>query len=355
MAIFSTYFSAKPILSKGCLYNYISSDRSDGKTTNIKIQVVLDYFTNMQKHISMVIRRYKTEMTPAFYNNFLSKALSNIDDLQEITEEERETLKIASEYQYRYANDGIEVRKDDDDTWDRMCFFTPLSKAGKTKSHYDTYSERMFKIHFDEYIPLDGRYLPDEMTLLNELYTSVDRDRKVVRLLLYGNKIDLFNPFFNYFDLHIDIENAKLRTYRNNTLAVQIYINREHKEAREDDKLSELFSGTKYANYRTGAVLNQYMIKKGDITSAADYFCSFKSEVGEGTVWYDGNYIISCKQRRDGFVITDTIYNIDRQQYQINYGKFATTFRSMYRQGKVLFESNDAFHRFEPILRKAGN
>lgn len=352
MSKYSTYFSSRYILSKNSLYNVILSDRSDGKTTNIKIQVILDYFTKEQ--ISMVVRRYKTEMTQTFYIGFLDKVFNNIDDIKEITEEEREIIRKAKKYEYKYGSDGICVRKNKKTKWERMCFFVVLSTSGKKKSAYDTFCDKIFKIHFDEYVPLDGRYLPDDMTYLNELYTSVDRDRNVVQLILYGNKIDLFNPFFNFFDLRLDINSAKMRTYRNGTLSVQIYINEEHKEERTQSKLSELFSGTNYEEYRVGNVLNELQIKKGNIEKA-EYMCSFKSEIGEGSIWYDGNYIISRRIRKDGYLITDKIYNTDREQYQVNYGRFAKTFRLMYRKGQMVFESVEAFHAFEPILRKAGN
>ena len=352
MSKYSTYFSSKYILSKNSLYNIVLSDRSDGKTTNIKIQVILDYFQKGQ--ISMVVRRYKTEMTQTFYIGFLDKVFNFIDDIKEITDEEREVIRKAKKYEYKYGSDGIMVRKNKKAKWDRMCFFVVLSTSGKKKSAYDTFCDRIFKIHFDEYVPLDGRYLPDDMTFLNELYTSVDRDRNVVQLILYGNKIDLFNPFFNFFDLKLDINSAKMRTYRNGALSVQIYINEEHKEERTTSKLSNLFDGTTYEDYRIGNVLNELQIKKGDIVNA-DYVCAFKSETGEGTIWYNGNYIISRKQRKDGYLITDKIYNTEREQYQVNYGRFAQTFRQMYRKGKMCFDSIEAFHYFEPILRKAGN
>ena len=97
MSNYNSYFTAKYILSKKSLYNIVLSDRSDGKTTNIKIQVILDYF--QQGHISMVVRRYKTEITQTFYIGFLDKVFNNIDDLKEITEEEREVLRVAKKYE----------------------------------------------------------------------------------------------------------------------------------------------------------------------------------------------------------------------------------------------------------------
>lgn len=47
-------------------------------------------------------------------------------------------------------------------------------------------------------MPLDGRYLKDEMILLLEFWKSIDRDRDQTLIHCYGNKIDLFNPFFDF-------------------------------------------------------------------------------------------------------------------------------------------------------------
>lgn len=342
--MFKSYFSAKHVLDKGALFNYVLSDRSDGKTFDCKVRALYDF--KNKGTISIYMRRFKTELTASVYESFFNDVLG---DLKPEKEKYRQDFK---DWEFRGFKRGVQAKKPMSDKWEWIVFFIPLTMSGKMKSQLDSYIQKIETINFDEYVPLDSRYAPNEMTLLLEFWKSVDRDREKVQLIILGNRITSFTPFFDYFDLHLEITQDKIRTYRNGTLAVQIYSNKEHRQEREKGKFASLVEGTEYDSYNSGGVLETLQLKVASHIGSK-YFSSFKTSLGEGTIWTNGNgFIISQAKRKDGFVICDKMYNTGREEFLVTYARFATNFKHIYRAGRMYFEDEGAYHLFEDILKK---
>ena len=68
--MYKSYFTSKEILSKGSIFNLVLSERSDGKTYDCKTTAMEDY--EKDKSTLLYIRRWKTEITPEMYNNFMN-------------------------------------------------------------------------------------------------------------------------------------------------------------------------------------------------------------------------------------------------------------------------------------------
>ena len=347
MSQFKTFFTARPILSKGALFNEVLSDRSDGKTFDCAQRSLEDY--ERDKSINIYMRRFKSEFDASLYDGFFIKNLE-----QEFNERFRS-------WHFRGSKRGIQVctdenYKDKDAIWDWIVFFVPLTMSAKLKSHFDGYTSRLHIINFDEYVPLDDRYATNEMTLLLEFWKSIDRDRDSTQLIILGNRITAFNPFNDYFNLQMDITGAKCKTYRNGSLAVQIYVNKEHREARSNTLFRSLIKDTAYDGYDAGGVLESARMKCAN-RKGAEYFASFKSVIGEGTIWtsqkgrFGRNFIISASKRKDGIMLVDQIHNTGREEYTITYGKFAPLFRDLYKTGSLFYEDINAYRNFEPLLR----
>lgn len=338
--MFQTYFDARFILSKNALISLVFSDRSDGKTFNCKLRALEDYVKN--KAITIYMRRFKTEITEKLYNCFFDEVL-NIP-----------SYKKYKCYEFKGSRKGIQIRRIDEEDWDWIILFVPLSVAGRLKSQISEV-HRINIIDFDEYVPLDGKYLKDEVSLLLEFWKTIDRDRDSTQLLILGNRITPFNPVFDYFGIDLELTKDKLKLYKNNTIAVQLYSNKEHRLAREQGKFKEMIKNTEYESYDNGGILNALDVKIKD-RKGYDYLCSFKTERGEGSIWYKyGSLVISEYKRDDGYVITDKIYNIPRKSYLCTFGKFASNFKMVYRRGDMFFETEKAFYIFEKILLKCGS
>ena len=202
--IFSSYFSARFVLEKGAVFSLVLSDRSDGKTFDCKARALEDYEKN--KHISIYVRRWKTELGPEVYNNFFSEVWEN-----------NENYIRFSEWEYKYSKTKIQVRKSKDDKWDTILYFIPLSVASRWKSKIQEI-KRIHVIDFDEYVPMDNKYLPDEPTLLLDLWKTLDRDRNVLQMIILGNRIVPFCPVLSYFNIDLKIGSKDIiRLYKDNT------------------------------------------------------------------------------------------------------------------------------------------
>lgn len=340
--LFNSYFSARFVLSKGALINLALSDRSDGKTFDCKARALEDYEKN--KNITIYMRRWKTEIDSDVYNNFFNEVWEN-----------NENYKRFEEWEFKGSKTKIQVRQNKTDKWDTIIYFIPLSVASRWKSKIQ-HIKRIKIIDFDEYIPMDNRYLPNEITLLLDFWKTIDRDRDIVQIGIFGNRIVPFCPIFDYFGIDLKIgDKDMIRLYKDNTLAVQIYSNKEHREKRKEGKFNKLVKGTSYEDYNNGGVL--YTLDLGIMTrTGADFFCRFKTERGTGTIWWkDEKLIISEYDRKDGYLLMDNPYNIEGEKYLCTYGKFPNYFKNVYRRNEMFFETEKAYYIFEPILIKIGN
>ena len=278
MKTYSQYFSAKPLLSKGAIFNLALSDRSDGKTFDIKYRALENYLKDKSQH--MLVRRWSTEITTSMATSFFN----------EVFDKKPEMAAAFEGMEFKGTTNGVWVRpsvpqgEKNTNPWDQMIYLVPLTKAGKLKSNWDV--KRIVEIDFDEYAPLDGRYIKDEMIYLLELYKSVDRDRYTTKLCIFGNKIDPFNPLFSFFGLDLSIDKNKMRVYRNGTLAVQIYSCLEHREHVAASPFNDLVAGTSYEGYNAGSILhaNYFPIRKVDKQNDKLLF-RFITPHGKGSVW----------------------------------------------------------------------
>ena len=340
--LFKSYFSARFVLSKKALISLCLSDRSDGKTFDCKARALEDYEKN--KDITIYVRRWKTELGPEVYNNFFNEVWEN-----------NENYKKYSEWEFKYSKNKIQVKTSPKSEWDTILYFIPLSVASRWKSKIQNV-KRIKIIDYDEYIPMDNRYLPDETTLLLDLWKTIDRDRDEVQILICGNRIVPFCPILDYFNIDLKIGNKDMiRMYKDDTLAVQIYSNKEHREKREEGRFRKLVKDTKYNGYDTGEVLYALDLELKS-HEGFDYFCQFKTERGCGTLWYKaGIIVVSEYKRKDGFILMDKNYNVVGEKYLCTYGKFPVLLKNVYRRNEMYFESERAFYIFEKILTKVGS
>lgn len=340
--MFKEYFSAKYLLSKGAVYSGAFSDRSDGKSFDCKVRALEDF--DKYDYASIYVRRFKTEITETLYTTYFNKLLT--------IEPYKTKYK---DWEFKGCRTGVLARRNASEKFRYIVYFVPITCSGRLKSQFDGEYQRIINIDFDEYIPLDNRYAPNEMDLINEFYKTIDRDRDVVRFNFFGNKITYFCPLFDYFKVDLMLSGKEtIRLYKDGMLAIQIYVSKEHREARKESKFSKLMQGTSYEDYNNGGILNALDLKIEKHNDKCKPFASFKSKVGEGSIWYNQNkeFIISCSSRNDLLVICDEMYNIkNREMVLITFGRLATDFKNYYRLGRIHFESEKAFHLFEPLLK----
>lgn len=345
--MFSTYYTAKPLLDKNALTSMCLSDRSDGKTLNIKTRGFENYLKDKSQFV--YLRRWKSEITQEMYEKFYFELQDKVVSNEFVGEE---NIKEIINYEFMGTKNGCYTRKKGDKQWDLICYFVPLTMAGKRKSTFNV--RRITSIEYDEFVPLDGRYIKSEMNLLMEFYKSIDRDRDKTRLNIFGNKIDPFNPFFDYFDIHMGIQKQRIKMYKDDTIAIEIYENKEHREIRNKSRFSTMIKGTKYEDYNNGGILNDKVSKIASPQGGC-YFSSFMTELGEGCIYTRNDCVfVTANKRKDGNIIVDKIYNTGRKEYMCTFGNLPNFFKQAYKQGNLYYDSKKTEHIFEPLLNKIG-
>lgn len=113
--MFNTYFSAKYILSKGALFNYVLSDRSDGKTFDCKARALENF--EQDGNITVYMRRYKTEITEKLYTTFFDEVISV------------KGFERFKDWTFKGTKQGVQVKRGD--KWEWIIYFVPLTMSGK--------------------------------------------------------------------------------------------------------------------------------------------------------------------------------------------------------------------------------
>lgn len=350
--MFNSYFDSNEIHSKGALTNFVLSDKSDGKTFDIKVKGFIRYFKNKSQFIYM--RRWKSEISKEMYETFFNELITRVQNNTYVpnNKEEYEIVKNIVNFDFLGTKHGVYIKDKESGKWDIICYFTPLTMCGKRKSTYDV--ARITHIEYDEFVPMDKRYCPDEMKLIYEFWKTIDRERDETVLTFYGNRIDQFNPFFDFFKITLGIEKEKIKLYKNDTIAIQIYVNKEHREERKKSRFSDMVKGTSFENFDNGGTLFKDTIKIAQVNNGI-YFMSFKTEIGEGSIFRNKSYlVISSRIRKDGDLLVDKIYNTGRDEYVCTYANLPTYFKSMAKRGLIYYDKEQTYHSFEPILNKIG-
>lgn len=350
--MFKSYYDGSTIQSYGALTNMTLSDRSDGKTFNIKTKGFARWVKNKSQYV--YLRRWKSEIAPEMYSTFYDEVVNAVSCGSFVCpiKEEKELVEQIIKYEFMGTKTAVYARLKGTKQWDTVCYLLPLTMTSKKKSVLSI--KRITHIEYDEFVPLDGRYVPSEMNVLMEFYKSVDRDRDSTVLNLYGNRIDNFNPFFDFFDIHIGIQKEKIKLYKGGTVAIQVYVNKEHREEREKTRFNMMTKGTAYEDYNIGGTLFSDIVKISN-TNNCTYFMSFKTEIGCGTIYTRENkVVVSSKIRKDGTVLVDKIYNTGRQEFVCTFGKIPQWLKTHVRTGRLYYDNEKTYHSFEPILNKIG-
>lgn len=350
--MFNTHYDATEIQSYGALTNMTLSDRSDGKTFNIKSKGFARWLKDKSQYV--YLRRWKSEIPYEMYTTFYDEVIDAVERGVYTcpVETEKALVEQIVDFEFLGTKTAVYVRKKGTKQWKVICYLLPLTMTAKKKSVLKI--KDITHIEYDEFVALDGRYIPSEMNILMEFYKSVDRDRDKTVLELYGNRIDNFNPFFDFFDIHMGIQKEKIRLYKNNTVAIQIYVNKEHREERQKSRFNTMVEDTSYQGYNDGGTLFSDVVKISS-TANCSYMMSFKTEVGEGSIYVRENkVVVSSKIRKDGDLLVDKIYNTGRQEYVCKYAKIPQWLKSNVRTGRLFYDNEETYHRFEPILNKIG-
>lgn len=234
------------------------SDRSDGKTTQIKRFISEDFQQNGKAPI--FLRRYMTEYTTDVINEFFT------------SDEYKKTPFYKSVAGYEFTPQPLKDMKGrtigytilynvkgKTDEQKPAVLLSSLSTVARLKSALSR--ETYQNIYIDEYIPLDNRYTPNEPLTILETYKTIDRKHYDNQIMICGNKITRFNPIFQYWNIKHWKQGI---TQINPEFDLFVWSSKENREAEAAGRFGTLTSGTEYAGYNAGEFLISFeeLIKK---------------------------------------------------------------------------------------------
>lgn len=233
------HFNGLSIFSYNAIFNFINTNRNLGKTWIFKYRAVKRALKRGKKCIW--VRTFENEVKECINTFFSSKDLRKFCGLVEYNKKTSPNGNF-----YRQGNTFYIKRKN------KFVWFLKVVRVGSDNAMRSADDVDVDTIVYDEYTttPQKIRYYNGNLVdNFIDMFISAKREHKVNCYFL-GNKENVINLFFNYFNLkNIDLSKEFIKLYKNNSILV-CNINNIPKEKNEyDKKLKCLFENTNYGNY----------------------------------------------------------------------------------------------------------
>lgn len=297
------YYNLKPILECDALYNIIYGGRDNGKSFSVKGYVIKDFYENGNQF--GYIRRWTEDVTASLARQYFTDL-----PVEDYTNGELNLVDAGRGY-FELSKYNIETDKKSDR---QVCgYYFPISKASRYAS---TAYPNLKNIIIEEFVPIDGRYAPQEMELLNHLISTILRHHPDCKIFLIANSISRISPYWTEFEVEGIIRKQEIG---------EIYvIERDTKDgaqriaieyARPRPEGNKLFSGKRETMNVEGKWLADPHPHIDDINtwtcvysfyikwSEACYKCSYLVRKNEYTIYVEPYHDIIPKNSR---VISDT-------------------------------------------------
>ena len=197
------YYDHRKILAEGSTYNVVIGQRSNGKTYGFIEEALAEYCEN--GHPSVYIRRYDESITGA---NIFKLCTPHIDSMI--------VMSDGKWNNFEYKN--------------RTFYPTRVGKSGKIEEKGEPFlycvglnswehkkgQDRGFVryVIFDEFLTRDT-YLNDEYAKFMNLLSSFIRDRTGTTIVMLGNTVNKFCPYFSKFKINMkDIKQGFIYNFR---------------------------------------------------------------------------------------------------------------------------------------------
>lgn len=190
------YYDCRKILAEGSVYNLVIGQRANGKTYGFISEALHEYLENGTP--SVYIRRYDESITSA---NIFKLCAPHIPDM---------TIESDGKWNnFEYKNKCFTPTRINEENGKIEAKGEPfLYCVGLNSWEHKKGQDRGFVkyIIFDEFLTRDT-YLNDEYAKFMNLLSSFIRDRVGTTIVMLGNTVNKFCPYFSKFK--IDMKNIK--------------------------------------------------------------------------------------------------------------------------------------------------
>lgn len=201
------YYSLQNILSKGCQYNIIFGERSNGKTYAVLKYILEDYINNGNQ--GALVRRWKEDFRGK-RGQAMFDAFSVDGTISKLTNGEyTQVYAYAGKWYLAYPDDKTNKPVTDAQPF---CLGFALSDMEHDKS---TSYPKIHTIFFDEFLTRQY-YLPDEFVSFMNVVSTIVRQRDDVKIFMCGNTVNQYCPYFTEMGLtHVkDMDKGTIEVYK---------------------------------------------------------------------------------------------------------------------------------------------
>ena len=181
----------------------------------------------------------------------------------------------------------------DEKQQDLIGYVVPLKNAKNLKQYRGLFqSSNVRYFYMDEFMPLDGKYLPDETELLKTIYDTVNGKIEDLPVIMTANCINIGNPYFCLPGIRL---NSKIQS---NT-----------KEMKTDTCVYENVTVKGLADKHMNSGMNRAYGKTGTEYVNNSWIGDNNSLVCKPTDWGHGRYICTlvCNKQRYGVLSYDGV------------------------------------------------
>lgn len=340
------YYTFDKLLSYNGTYNYCVGGRGMGKTYGAKKKVLKDAIkTSIQTGDQFIyLRRYKTELT-------MSRSTFFADIEHEFPEYD---FKV---FGFEAKAAPAETRNEKKREWFTIGYFIPLVVSQNYKS---VNFPRVKTIIFDEFIIEKGalRYLPDETTVFNNFYSTVDRYKDKTRVFFLANSAAMTNPYFIEYQINPDKTDINGIMKLSGGFQVCHFVDSDRfSKGVYKTRFGKFIQGSDYADYAVGnnfADNTDSLI--GEKTAKASYLFTLEGKHGTFSIWfdkYDSKYYAQAKRPSEENLYTLLAEKMDSSRTLMTFqDKPLSMLRTAFRHANIAFDMSSTRNAFIEIFKR---
>ena len=229
------YFDVEKILSRNALVSVIISNRGVGKTYSAKKRVLRRFERNEEKFL--FLKRTEEELK------------ATVDSFWDDMADKNRPFKYSKNkfyVGYRTVETDDDGNEKEEIAWHLFGYAAALSTVTKLKG---ISPQNVTTVLWDECVPFDGRYLPDEGDRLINIIETVDRTKERVQVIALGNKNEEgYYPFIHELGAPIssNFEDDKIYSFKGGTLVIYCFTNLAYAKYKAKSRIGKLARGTSY-------------------------------------------------------------------------------------------------------------
>lgn len=181
-----SFYSIENLLKVGADYNVIYGERSNGKSYAVKKHALCLFRDKGEKFVYM--RRYDRDITTNLATSYFGDA-----PLYEIFNGEFNVI-------YAYGGNVYLAHVDENGKKSNVTHCGYVRAVNSAQRYASTTYPNVSTIILEEFITINGDYLPNELFLFNHVLSTIARRRNVT-VFLIANSVSRISPYWREYDL----------------------------------------------------------------------------------------------------------------------------------------------------------